>query len=135
MCDLLIAGPLAADVARGINQETSDCACWVSWLTVLAFYRTGSEELDEFCDHPLTRVRSDFDAMPSLELTLGQAVRLWNLAQMMASWCSTPRWTRASSDGTGKSGHLAPSDRDIRRSETGASHISVRRSKQPDTHV
>lgn len=80
------------------------------------------------------RVRSDFDAMPSLELTLGQAVRLWNLG---ADDCRCVldalvdagflRWTARRT--------ISRVDRDIRRSETELSHISVRRSKQPDTHV
>jgi hypothetical protein len=80
------------------------------------------------------RVRSDFEAMPSLELTLGQAVRVWNLGADDCRYVVDAlvdagflRWTARRT--------ISRVDRDIRRSETERSHISVRRSKQPDTHV
>jgi len=80
------------------------------------------------------RVRSDFEAMPSLELTLGQAVRVWNLGADDCRYVVDAlvdagflRWTPRRT--------ISRVDRDIRRSETELSHISVRRSKRPDTHV
>jgi len=77
------------------------------------------------------RVRSDFEEMPGLELTVGQAVRLWNLG---ADDC------RYVLDALVDSGFLRWSPRrTILRSDVGRetehSHISVRRSRQSDRHV
>ena len=77
------------------------------------------------------RVRSDFEEMPGLELTVGQAVRLWGLG---ADDC------RYVLDALVDSGFLRWSARrtilraDLVR-ETEYSHISVRRSRPSDRHV
>ncbi len=80
------------------------------------------------------RVRSDFDEMPGLELTLGQAVRLWNLGADDCRYVLDAlvdagflRWTA--------NRIISRVDRGVRRSEAEHSHISVRRLKPSDSHV
>ena len=77
------------------------------------------------------RVRSDFEEMPGLELTVGQGVRLWNLG---ADDC------RYVLDALADAGFLRWSARrTILRSdlvrESEDSYISVRRSRPSDRHV
>ena len=80
------------------------------------------------------RVRSDFDEMPGLELTMGQAIRLWNVgaddcrhvldALVDAGFL---RWTAKRT--------IARAGKDSRRHEADLSHISVGRSMSSDISV
>ena len=77
------------------------------------------------------RVRSDFEEMPGLELTVAQGVRLWNLGADDCRYVLDAlvdagflRWTARRT--------ILRSDR-VREPEH--SHISVRRSRPSDRHV
>jgi hypothetical protein len=80
------------------------------------------------------RVRADFNQMPELELTIGQAIRLWNIGADDCRYVLDAlvdarflRWTtRRTIVRAGRDGAEA-----LRAVET--SYVSVRRARQSDT--
>ena len=80
------------------------------------------------------RVRGDFNQMPNLELTLGQAVRLWNIGADDCRYVLDAlvdvqflRWTARRT--------IVRGDRDTTEAlrAVDMSYVSVRRARQSDT--